>query len=72
MKKLINPDNLRDSLLKYNYFVDEEGRTVHIDNFLPLFVYKYSTSLSHWSFHIQNNCLHCENVSNFKFIFPLK
>ncbi len=74
MKKLIHPNNLKDTLKKnYIDFVDERGRVIEINNFINLFYYKYANSVEDiWQFWIKENCLHCENVSGFKIIFPLK
>jgi hypothetical protein len=72
MKKLLNPIDLKNILsAKYTHFADEEGRIVEIDKFLTLFVYKYTSSLCSWFFYIQKDCLHCGNISGFKYVFPL-
>lgn len=74
MKKLILTKDLEKHLEKnYKSFADERGRKVHISNFMTLFYYKYANSLDDiWQFWIKKDCLHCENVSGFQFVFPLK
>lgn len=74
MKKLIHTNNLQETLEKiYVDFVDERGRIIEVNIFADLFYYKYANSVEDiWQFWIEENCLHCENISGFKIIFPLK
>lgn len=73
---LIHQDILFDELKKHgDHFINEYSQIVSIDQFILLFVYKYGTCLSEWEFWIENGGkyfeVHCRNISNMQYIFPL-
>lgn len=73
---LIHQDILFDRLKEHgDHFINEYSWIVPIDQFVPLFTHKYGGFLSEWEFWIENGGnyfeVHCRNISNMRYIFPL-
>lgn len=72
----IHQDDLLETLKKYgNHFITENSRVVPIEQFITLFVHKYGSFLSEWTFWIVSGEkypeLCCRNIGGMGYIFPI-
>ena len=73
-RNLISPDNVVNYLKEkgYNYFSNEGGRVVRIENFTPLSLYNYHGTDGIWFFWLEGDKLWSENICGFMIVFPLQ
>lgn len=70
--KLLSDSELIQRLnAEYLYFSNEKHICIPVAQFEIIFIHKYGGWLSDWGIRIIDDFLHLENISGFKYIFPL-
>lgn len=75
MNKLTNPteQELTEFLSAYKFYINENNKEHLVTVFFGIFFYAMARSYAdNWQFWIEEDRLHCENDSKFKYVYPLK